>query len=183
MQELGEDMVDLDIEVSNAVVLAKNGETPVEHGSSRRRILMLGDECAKQRVRKIKDVSPTKARVASGLVSCDLNRSYAFIFQGYPTSDCLSHYTSPRPPVMTDSRASVGIKSTINQIEDQEQRLSLSLGRGSSQSIIESARCVFTLAPRHPDYVKFDEVPFVYEKLGGRKLTMRSKQWWMIGPK
>ena len=70
---------------------------------------------------------------------------------------------------MTDSRASVGIESTINQIEDQERRLSLSLGQGSSQSIINSARCVLTSAPRHPDYVKFDQVPFVYEKLGGEK--------------
>lgn len=66
---------------------------------------------------------------------------------------------------MNDSRASVGIEPTTDQIENQ--RLSLSLGRGSSQSIIDSARCVLTSAPRHPDFVKFDQVPFVYEKLGG----------------
>ena len=70
---------------------------------------------------------------------------------------------------MTDSRAGVGIDSTISQVEEQERRLLLSLGRGSSQSTIESATSVLSSAPLHPDYVKFDEVPFVYEKLGGKE--------------
>lgn len=70
---------------------------------------------------------------------------------------------------MTDSRAGVGKDSTISQVEDQERRLSLSLGRGTSQSIVESATSVLSSAPRHTDYVKFDQVPFVYEKLGGKE--------------
>ena len=86
---------------------------------------------------------------------------------------------------MTDSRAGVGIESTVNQIEDQERRLSLSLGRGSSQSVIESATRVLTLAPRHPDYIKFDQVPFVYEKLGGQKTNDAVKavvdDWTQVG--
>lgn len=85
--------------------------------------------------------------------------------------------------MMTDSI--VGVDSTINQIEDQERTLSLSLGQGSSQSIIESASDVLTLAPRHPDYVKFDQVPFVYEKLGGEKTNDAVKTvvdyWTQVG--
>jgi len=84
---------------------------------------------------------------------------------------------------MTDSRAGVG--STVNLIEDQERRLSLSLGRGSGQSIIESATPILTSAPRHPDYVKFDQVPFVYEKLGGEKTNEAVKMvvdhWTQVG--
>lgn len=92
-------------------------------------------------------------------------------------------YTFPRLPKMADSRA--GVDSTVNQIEDQERRLSLSLGWGSDQSIIESATRVLTSAPRHPDYDKFDPVPFVYEKLGGEKtndaVKMVVDSWTQVG--
>ena len=37
-------MVELDIEMSNAVVLARSGEAPVEHCSLRRRLLMVGKD-------------------------------------------------------------------------------------------------------------------------------------------
>ena len=86
---------------------------------------------------------------------------------------------------MTDSRAGVGIDSTISQVEEQERRLLLSLGRGSSQSIIESATSVLSSAPLHPDYVEFDEVPFVYEKLGGKETNDAVKSvvgnWTQVG--
>ena len=68
MQDFGEDMVDLDIEVSNAVVFASSGETPVEHGSSRRRILMLGDERAKQRKGKICEPVQSSGRIGSSVM-------------------------------------------------------------------------------------------------------------------
>ena len=45
----------LDIEVSNAVVLAGSGEALIEHGSSRRRLLMVGKD--------LTSMSPTRARV------------------------------------------------------------------------------------------------------------------------
>ena len=86
---------------------------------------------------------------------------------------------------MTDSRAGVGKDSTISQDEDQERRFSLSLGRGTSQSIVESATSVLSSAPRHPDYIKFDQVPFVYEKLGGKETNDAVKSvvdaWVQVG--
>ena len=36
--------MELDIEMSNTVVLARSGEAPVEHCSSRRRLLMMGKD-------------------------------------------------------------------------------------------------------------------------------------------
>ena len=56
------------------------------------------------------------------------------------------------------SPAKVGSErdSTRKRIEAQEQRMSLSLGRGCDPIVLESATRVLTSAPRHPDYVKFD---------------------------
>ncbi len=86
---------------------------------------------------------------------------------------------------MTDARPGVGMDSTISQVKDQERRLSLSLGCGTSQSIIDSATRVLSSAPRHPDYVKFDQVPFVYEKLGGKETNDAVKivvdNWTQVG--
>ena len=86
---------------------------------------------------------------------------------------------------MADSSSGVGTDSARSKIEDQKRRLSLSLGQGSSQSIIESASRVLTSAPRYPDYVKFDQVPFVYEKLGGEKTNDAVKMvvdyWIQVG--
>ena len=54
-----------------------------------------------------------------------------------------------------------------NLIRNQEQKLSRSRGRGLEKSIIEAAAFVLKGASRHPDYAKFDKMPFLYEKLDG----------------
>ena len=53
----------------------------------------------------------------------------------------------------------------VQSVQKQVQKLSLSIGRGVSQNVIDTVMEPLTSAPRHSDYIKYDEMPFVYEKL------------------
>lgn len=51
------------------------------------------------------------------------------------------------------------------RIRDQHQTLLGSIGRGADQIVIDTVKEGLDVASRHPDFAKFEEIPFVYEKL------------------
>ena len=72
-------------------------------------------------------------------------------------------------------------KDSAEEIDIQLQSLSSSIGHGVSQVTVEAAARILRSAARHPDYVKFQQMPFVYEKLDGDKVdeTVQAvvKEW------
>ena len=57
-----------------------------------------------------------------------------------------------------------------NVISSQEQTLLAFRGRGINLAIVELAARRLERAPIHPDFVKFHQAPFLYEKLDGEKV-------------
>ena len=56
-------------------------------------------------------------------------------------------------------------------IQEQVQRLSLSIGRGLDASSIQTAASSLAAASPHKDYVKFQHMEFIYEKLDGHNVN------------
>ena len=53
----------------------------------------------------------------------------------------------------------------LQRIRDQHQTLSISIGRGTSQTVVDAVKAKLAGASRHPDFTKFEELDFIYEKL------------------
>ncbi|MCJ1476752.1 hypothetical protein MMC13_005421 [Lambiella insularis] len=63
--------------------------------------------------------------------------------------------------------ATLSSGSGEDDLNDQEQRLLSTLGQGTSQPIIELVVGLLASAVPHPDFIKYDQIQFVYEKLSG----------------
>jgi hypothetical protein len=56
-------------------------------------------------------------------------------------------------------------ESLPQRIRDQHQTLLGSIGRGVGQTVVDAVKGRLAVASRHPDFTKYEEMPFVYEKL------------------
>lgn len=57
----------------------------------------------------------------------------------------------------------------LQHVDNQDKALRFSIGRGVSETIIDAEKEILANAPRHPNFIKFEGVAFLYEKIGGEK--------------